>query len=350
MAKPLRVAVIGVGGIARTHIPGWQTLQNEGKAQIVAFCDVSADTVESVAHQFGVDKTYTDLKKLLKAEELDAVDVCTPNKFHAPLTCAALRAGLHVLCEKPMAPTVVEAKRMLAASKRAKRILMVAQHMRYIEAARALKTMCDIGELGEVYYTRAQALRRRFVPVRSSFYTKATSGGGPMIDIGVHILDLAYWLMGCPEPVSVSGMAVCKLGKRKDIKGLWGEWDRDKFEVEDFAVGLVRFANGAMLTLETSWLANMKEKERMAIQLYGTEGGAVYPENEIYTEKSRVLIDASVERPDQKAIPHHLEIRAFTQAVLEGKPSPIPPEQSVNVIRILEGVYRSEKAGKEVRV
>ena len=350
MAKPLRVAVIGVGGIAGTHIPGWQTLQNEGKARIVAFCDVNAETVERVAQHFGVEKTYTDVKKLFGSEQLDAVDVCTPNKSHAPLTCAAPKAGLHVLCEKPMAPTAREAKKMLEASKQAKRILMVAQHMRYIEAAKALKTLCDAGELGDVYYCRAQALRRRFVPSRSSFYTKAISGGGPMIDVGVHILDLAYWLMGCPEPVRVSGMAACKLGKRKDIKGLWGEWDRDNFEVEDFAVGLVRFANGAMLTLETSWLANMKEKERMAVQLYGTEGGAVYPENEIYTEKSRVLIDASVERPDQKAVPHHLEIRAFADAASSRKPSPIPPEQSVNVIRMLEGVYRSQNAGKEVRV
>ena len=249
-----------------------------------------------------------------------------------------------------MAATAREAKKMAKTAEETGKMLMIAQHMRFIEAARAMKTMCDAGDLGDVYYVRAQALRRRFPPVRESFYTKSISGGGPMIDIGVHILDLAYWLMGCPEPVSVSGMAACKLGKRKDIKGLWGEWNRDKFEVEDFAVGLVRFSNGAMLTLETSWLANMKEKERMAIQLFGTEGGAFYPENEIYTEKNRVLIDAHIERPDQKAVPHHLEIRAFTEAILTGEPSPIPPEQSVNVIRMLEGVYRSQEAGKEVRV
>lgn len=349
-SKPLQVAVIGVGGIARTHNPGWVTLQNEGKAELAAFCDVSEDIVQAQAKALGVERTYTDYRKLLRAEKIDVVDVCTPNAFHCPITCAALKAGCHVICEKPMAPTAREAKRMAQTARDTGLNLMIAQHMRWMESAKSLKTLCDAGDLGDVYYVRAQALRRRFVPARASFYTKAISGGGPMIDIGVHILDLAYWLMGCPEPVTVSGMAECKLGKRKDIKGLWGEWDRDNFEVEDFAVGLVRFANGAMLTLETSWLANMREKERMAIQLFGTEGGATYPENQLYTEKHRVLLDVDVEKPDQKERPHHQELRAFTEAVLAGKPSPIPPEQSVNVVRMLTGVYRSQDSGKEVRV
>ncbi len=349
-AKVLRVGVVGVGGIARTHNPGWVTLQNEGKVELAAFCDTNEEIVTAQAAAFGVERTYTDFRKMLKSERLDIVDICTPNAFHCPLTCAALKAGAHVICEKPMAPNVREARRMAKTAKETGLNLMIAQHMRWMEAAKTLKRVCDDGALGEVYYARAQALRRRFLPARASFYTKAVSGGGPMIDIGVHILDLAYWLMGCPEPVSVSGMAACKLGKRKDIKGLWGEWDRDKFEVEDFAVGLVRFADGSMLTLETSWLANMKEKERMAIQLYGTEGGAAYPENQVFTEKNRVLMDVDLEKPDQKERPHHQELRAFVDALRAGKPSPIPPEQSVNVIRMLEGVYRSQDAGREVSV
>jgi predicted dehydrogenase len=156
--------------------------------------------------------------------------------------------------------------------------------------------------------------------------------------------------MGHPEPVSVTGIAPQKLAKRTDIRGWWGEWDRDKISVEDFAAGFVRFKNGAALTLECSWLANQKDPEFTRISLVGTEAGADWPEMMVYSEDAGSTTDTLLQFPDDKVPGHHKEIAVFADAILTGKPSPVPAEQSLNVIRILEGLYRSHESGKEVLV
>lgn len=350
-AKPkLRVALIGCGGISGVHIDGWKRLNPTAK--IVA----CADPIEERRHQRGDQldlppaMRFPYLTDMLKAGvEIDAIDICANNAAHCPVTVEALDHGIHVLCEKPLAMNPDQVRQMIAARDRAKnKILMTAQSTRFQNNSLHLHEYLKSGALGEVYYARAQFLRRRYLPGRIGFIDKNISGGGPVIDIGVHILDLAMLLMNHPEPVTVTAIAPQKLAKRKDIRGWWGDWDREKISVEDFAAGFIRFKNGAALTLEVSWLLNQKEKEIVKLSLMGTEAGAEWPELTIHGESAGSLTDTKLEFPDDHIGGHQKEIAAFTDAILNNKPSPVPAEQSLNVIRILEGLYRSHESGREV--
>jgi predicted dehydrogenase len=352
-AKPkLRVALIGCGGISGVHIDGWKRLNPTAK--IVACADPIEERRNQRGEQIGLpaNMRFPYLTDLLKAGvEVDAVDICTNNSGHAPVTIEALGAGLHVMCEKPLASTPQQVRDMIAARDKAKnKILMTAQHMRFQNNSVRLKEYIDTGVLGNVYYARAHFMRRRFLPARIGFIDKNISGGGPTIDIGVHILDLTLHLMGQPEPVSVSGVTPQALAKRTDIRGWWGEWDRDKMTVEDFAAGFVRFKNGAALSLECSWLANIREPEYTKVTLMGTDAGAEWPDLEIFGESAGSTTDTKLQYSDDKVGGHYKECAAFAEAILTGKTSPVPAEQSLNVMRILDGLYRSNEAGREVEV
>ena len=354
MSKPrLKVGLVGCGGISSVHLAGWKKLNPD--CRVTALCDIAPAAMQNRGAEYEIpkDQWYADHRDLLKHADVDAVDICVPNGAHAEIAIHSLKAGKHVICEKPLAPTPAEIRRMIAARDRSKRLLMTAQHQRFQRSSQNLKAYIDTGALGDIYYARVQAIRRRLIPGWGgglSFIDKKRSGGGPCIDIGVHVLDLTMHLMDHPEPVSVSGYAPCKLGKRTDIRGFWGDWDRDKMTVEDFAVGFVRFQNGAALTLECSWLLNIKESELLRIQLCGTEAGAEWPALTVYGEKAGCITDTQLAFPDDKAQPHHTELAAFSEAILRRKASPVPPEQSLNVMRILDGLYRSHALGREVRV
>jgi predicted dehydrogenase len=351
--KPkLRVGLIGCGGISGVHIDGWKRLAPD--FQIVACADPIEDRRNQRGELVGVPakQRFPYLADMLKAGvELDAVDICTNNGAHAPVAIEALNAGLHVICEKPLATSPKEVRDMMAARDRSKgKLLMTAQHMRFLSSSEHLKAYLDTGALGDVYYARAHFMRRRYLPTRIGFIDKTISGGGPTIDIGVHILDLALHLMGYPEPVCVTAITPQKLAKRKDIRGWWGEWDRDKITVEDFAAGFVRFKNGAALSLECSWLANIREPEYQKITLMGTDAGAEWPELTVHGETAGSTTDIKLAYADDNLGGHQKEIAAFADAVLNKKPSPVPTEQSLNVIRILHGLYRSNESGREVEV
>jgi predicted dehydrogenase len=350
MSTPkLRVGLIGAGGISHVHVQGWAKLNPD--CAIVAI----ADPVEANRKRRGdeakvaSDHLFDDFNKMLKSAKLDAVDICTPNSFHAPAAIAALEAGCHVLCEKPLAATPDDIRKMIAVRDKSKKTLMTAQHMRFENRSRALKAYLDTGVMGDIYYARSHFLRRRFIPTPAGFIDKSLSGGGPTIDIGVHILDLTLHLMGQPEPVSVTGITPLKLGKRTDIRGHWGEWDRERMSVEDFAAGFVRFSNGAALSLECSWLANIREPEVTKITLIGTESGAEWPDLMVFSEKAGNLTDTKLAFVDTGLGGHAQEIAAFADAVLNSKPSPVPSEQSLKVQRILDGLYRSHESGGEVK-
>ncbi len=349
MARKLRLALIGCGGIAGAHLRGYQNIPEAG---IVVACDVSADAAKGTAEKFAIPDVATDYRKVLARRDVDAVDVCTPNAFHMPITVAALKAGKHVLCEKPLARSAAEVKTMIAARDRSGKILMCAQHQRFEPTSLALKSLLDATDLGEVYYARAWANRRRQVPGwgAGSFIQKKISGGGPCIDIGVHILDLTLHFMGNFQPVSVTGVTCDKLGRNPKLMNQWGDYDRRKFDVEDFAAGMVRFADGAAISLECSFMLNEKQP-RMCCQLFGTKAGASWPDLEIVGESNRVLTDTKVAYVPAKAPGgHEQECRAFVHAVLDGGESPVPAEQSLAVVAILEALYKSAAAGKEVRV
>jgi predicted dehydrogenase len=201
--------------------------------------------------------------------------------------------------------------------------------------------------VGEVYYARAQWLRRRLLPPRATFIERRLSAGGPALDIGVHVLDLAYWFLGAPEPLTVSAVVDARLAHRNDLTSAWGEWDRERFDVEDFAAGFVRFVGGTALTLEASWLAFQSERELIRIQFFGTRGGAVWPDGVVVGETNRTPWELRIQEA-VKGQAHHEEILQFALAVRDGLPSPVPVEDSLNVARILEGFYRSAQVRHEV--
>jgi predicted dehydrogenase len=341
----LQVGIVGVGGIGHDqHLPAWSKVPF---AQIVAAADLSEEALQRASTVAPNLRTFRDWHDLIGLPEVDIVDICTPNATHAPIALAALAAGKHVLCEKPLATSAAEVRAMRDQAHSVGRMLMAAQHFRFDPACRQLKALIDGGMLGEVYYTRAQWLRRRLLPPRPTFIDRRLSGGGAALDIGVHVLDLAYWFMGAPEPVSVSATVETKLAKRSDLGGNWGDWDRDRIDVEDFAVGFVRFANNEVLTLEASWLTFQPEDELIRLQCYGTRGGLIWPEGSVTGETNRVPWDLRTKECPK--IQFHGElILSFAQAVRGGLPSPIPVGETLNVARILDGLYQSGREKREV--
>jgi predicted dehydrogenase len=341
----LQVGIVGIGGIGRDqHLPGWLKVPF---AEVTAAADLSEATLELVGNEFSISRRFADWHELVALPDLDIVDICTPNRTHTPIALAALNQGKHVLCEKPLATTADEVIALRDAARRVQRLVMAGQHLRFEPTARQLKGLVDDGMLGDVYYARAQWLRRRLLPPRTTFIEKRLSGGGPGLDLGVHMLDLAYWLMGAPEPTGVSALAGAMLAHRDDLTGSWGDWDHERFDVEDFAAGFVRFGTRASLTLEASWLAFQPERELIRLQCYGTQGGAVWPEGVLVGETNRVPWNLRLEEVP-KTPAHHEEILQFALAVRDGLPNPIPVEESLQVIRILEAFYQSAYLGHEV--
>jgi predicted dehydrogenase len=347
MSKTLKVGVIGVGGIAWTHYPGWKESPH---AEMVALADIHEPALQRAGSAQGVTKLYTDPMELIADKDIDIVDICTPNIYHAPLTLAALEAGKHVICEKPLAPTPEEIRKMIAARDKSGKLLMTAQHFRFGGSAMAMKAEIESGLLGDVYHARSWMLRRAACPVGKGFILKEHSGGGPCIDIGVHILDLTLWMMGNPKPVSVSGVTQNKLVKKPGAFSIWGGPIPTDMDVEEFASAFVRFDNGSTLILEVSWMLHHDtEVEDMQMWLYGDKAGAHWPKNELVSANNATqqLLNTKLRRAEGGEA-HARECVVFADAVANGKPSPVPAEQSLDVITILDGLYRSAATGKEV--
>ena len=347
MSKPkrVRVAVIGLG-MGRHHAKNY--LGHPG-AELVALCDANPELLAAQGDELGVARRYTDAAQMLAKEKLDAVSVATPNKCHAPLAIAALERGLHVLCEKPMAMNAAEGAAMVAAAARARRNLMINFSYRFSEMSYALRQQVDAGVLGEVYFGRTVWHRRRGIPgFGKAFTNKDLAGGGPLIDLGVHRLDLALWLMGYPEPIAVSGAAYDPLARAAaDAAGA-------VYTVEDLACGLVKFANGASLIVEASWALNIAEREHMVTTLCGTKGGLVQRnvggeyrfEAEVYTEEGGHLF---TKRLDWSTIRVPSPYAEFIDSIVEQRQPMATGEQGLKVMRILDGIYESARTGREVR-
>jgi len=346
----LKVGVIGVGGIARTHMPGWEASPH---AEVVAGSDISEAALQAWGSKWGVTRLVTDSAELIDDPGLDIIDVCTPNNYHAPLSIAALNAGKHVICEKPLAPTPAAIQEMIAARDASGKLLMTAQHFRFRGSSKAMKAEIDGGALGDIYHARSWLLRRAAAPTRPGFILKEHSSGGPCIDIGVHILDLTLWLMGNPKPAAVTGVARAEIAHQPGAFSVWGGSIPTEFDVEDFAAAFVRFENGATLVLEVSWLLHHDTQgEDMQMWLYGTKGGSHWPKCEIYTSnyQTQQLYNRSLQITHDALEPHAQECVEFAQAVVDGAPSPVPAEQSLQVMTILDGIYRSQQAGGEIQL
>lgn len=345
--KTVNIGVIGAGGIAKNaHLPAYKACE---QANVVAIADVNEVALEESKTKFEIPNAFADYHDLLAMEDIDAVSICTPNFLHKDPAIAAMRAGKHVLCEKPLAMNAAEGEEIVAVSRETGKQCMVGFVSRFGADAQTLKRFIDAGELGDIYYGRAQYLRRRGIPGWGVFGQKEKQGGGGLIDIGVHALDLALWLMGYPKPVSVSGLSVAKFGTREGVVGLMGQWDVSTFTVEDFGAGFIRFENGAVLLLESSFCLNMKPASMRQIELFGDMGGATIEPVAIYSEKHGVLTDLSpVHVPPTKGF--ELEIAAFVEAVANGTPVPIPAENGVVVAKIIDAIYESSELGREVRI
>jgi len=349
MTKVLKVGIIGVGGIAKTHMPGWNASPH---AEVVAAADVSAAYLDPFCAEWKVLRQTLDAAEIINDPDIDIIDICTPNNYHAPIAIAAMEAGKHVLCEKPLAPAPADIRRMIEARDRTGKMLMTAQHFRFRGNSKAMKAEIAAGALGDIYHARSWMLRRAAAPTRPGFIMKQHSGGGPCIDIGVHILDLTLWFMGNPKPAAVTGVARAELAHVPGAFSIWGGPIPPEFDVEDFATAFVRFDNGATLILEVSWLLHHDnpQGEDMQMWLYGTKAGSHWPKCEFYetnydtSQHYNRLLKLTADRLE----PHAQECVEFAQAIVDGAPSPVPAEQSLQVMTILDGIYRSQRAGREV--
>ena len=362
----LQIGIVGCGGIANNkHMPNLKKLNN--LCEMVAFCDILPERAEKAKAEYGTPdaKVYTDYQELLKDAEIDVVHVLTPNVSHCPITVAAFEAGKHVMSEKPMAASSADAKKMIEAWKRSGKQFTIGYQNRFRPEVQALKKACVNGELGEIYYAKAHALRRRAVPTWGVFPNKALQGGGPLIDIGTHALDLTLWMMDNYKPVSVTGSVFYKLGNLPQAAegNAFGPWDPETYEVEDSAFGMIKMADGSAINLEASWALNVRESKEASTTLCGTLAGAEilsgmsYEKDELIINRGHngVLMDEHMAGGGNVAYfegatgePGYEEAKQWLNAILNGTEPLVKPEQAYVVTQILEAIYRSSELGKEV--
>ncbi len=350
MAK-VKIALIGAGNIANTHLDSYTRVPD---AEIYAICDINPARLQETADKFHIDKRYADLDTMLRElPELDAADVCVWNCNHASCTIKALEAGLHVLCEKPMAYTADEAAKMQEAAEKNGKLLMIGFVLRFSDQTKIAKDFIDNGYLGDIYYAKAQYVRRHGNP-GGWFADKMRSGGGPIIDLGVHVIDLTRYLMGNPKPVSVYAVAGEKLGKRDYLKTTVGWMPQDAkpddpCTVEDFATALIRYDNGAVTHLETTYSLNGPDAEKRL--LFGTKGGIDLSDDiKIYTEYNKFLADVDIKTAHYKdACPmFDAEMAHFVDCILNGTECRANAADGIEIMKILDAIYQSAKTGHEV--
>lgn len=347
--KTLRVAFIGSGGIAGAHM---RYLSKMDDVEMVAVADISKPSMAQRQEEFGIEGAFTDYRKMLRDVKPDAVSVCTPNGLHAAASIAASNAGADVLVEKPMAMTAAEAQKMITAAKTAKRKLVIGFQYRYDAKTKFIKDAVDAGRMGKVVYGRIQALRRRGIPNWGVFGRKDLQGGGPLIDIGVHALEMTHFVMGSPKPVAASGSIFTYLGdKKSDVVSQWPNWDHKNYTVEDLAVGQIRFDNGAVISIEASFAAHI-EKEAWNFTLMGEKAGASWDPPGLFSDEGGYMMNSQPNwlpsGPNADAF--GMKMRNFVEHCLYNKPTMAPAEHGLMVQKMLDGIYASAEKGREVAI
>ena len=363
-----KVAIIGCGGIAnQKHLPALSNASD--RVEIVGFCDLIEERAIKAAEQYGVPGAIvcTDYRELLKREEIEIIYVLTPNVSHCELSVAALQAGKHVMCEKPMAASTEDAQKMLDACHASGKLLTIGYQNRFRPDSMALKKLCEDGEIGEIYYANAHALRRRGVPTWGVFTDKEKQGGGPLIDIATHSLDLTLWFMDNYEPATVTGSTFYKLGRTlqpgEQGNGM-GPWDPEHYEVEDAAFGFVTMKDGSLITIDSSWILNSTEERCASSYLCGTKAGAELTgvggsDNEkLYLNtvmaNKQVTIDVNTSAggvdffPGKKMDAKDVECAVWLDAVEGKRELVVKPEQAFVVTKILDAIYQSARTGRQV--
>ena len=358
MAYRLKVGLIGCGGIANEkHIPALKQLPD---VEMVAFCDLIEERAVRAAREHGSPNAFsgTDYHALIENPDIDIIYVLTPNREHCRITVDALNSGKHVLCEKPMAITGAEAKLMLEAANRSGKKLTVGYQNRFRQDCQYLKKACMRGDLGEIYYAKAHATRRRAVPTWGVFLDGDKQGGGPLIDIGCHSLDLTLWMMDNYKPRMVMGTAYKKLAQNGDCGNIFGNWQPEKFKVEDAAFGFIVMENGATIYLESSWALNTLDVDEAKTTLSGTKAGADMRDGlringdefgKLYVKAPDLAYRRGVDYyTDVIAEPALLEARTWINAVKNDGEVCTKPEEAMVVTQILEAIYESAQSGQPI--
>lgn len=362
--RKIKVGIVGCGGIANgKHFPALKA--NADMNEIVAFCDIIEERAIKAAKQYGTPnaKVYTDYRELMANEEVELVHVLTPNVSHCPITVAAFEAGKHVLCEKPMAATTEDAEKMLDAWKKSGKKFTIGYQNRFREEVQALKKSCEEGEMGDIYFGKAHAVRRRAVPTWGVFPNKALQGGGPLIDIGTHALDITLWLMNNYEVDSVTGSVYCKMRNYPE-GNLFGPWDPASFEVEDSAFGYIKMKNGATIFLEAAWALNVLESKEASTTICGTKAGAEihhgmsYPKDELIYNRAKngILMEEKISSvggidffEGHQSKEGIAEAAYWLKTIINDTEPLVKPEEAFMVTKILDAIYKAAEAGEEVK-
>ncbi|KMT62933.1 Gfo/Idh/MocA family protein [Paenilisteria newyorkensis] len=340
-----KVAIIGAGQVAeKVHAAYYKTRTQE--LELVAVVDPDAGRARDFAEQNGFARSYVDAAEMFEAEKPDMVSICTPNRFHFDNVMLALSHGAAVMCEKPPAMTANEAQQMRDLAAKQGLVLAYDFHHRFATDMREVKQAYADGVLGEVYMTKAKALRRSGVPGWGSFTNKALQGGGPLIDIGIHMLDAAMYVLDFPKVKKVTAKMFQKIGTKKS-EGTFGTWDPAKYDVEDAVFAFIEFENGGLLQLETSFVLQMKEKAVLNVEFFGDEAGATLFPAEIYTDRAGELVTIlKKETADEER--HAKSMQAFVDRVLGAEVMVADGEQGYQVQRLIEAIYESAEKGESV--
>lgn len=363
----LRVGIIGCGGIAnQKHFPALK--KNEALNDMIAFCDIDEQRAVKAASEFGSAdaKVYTDYRELLENPEVDVVHICTPNVSHSEIAIAAFAAKKHVYCEKPMSHSSEEAEKMVEAWKVSGKKFTVGYQNRFRSDVQTLQAACESGDLGEIYYGKAHAVRRRGVPTWGVFMDKEKQGGGPLIDIGTHALDITLWCMNNYDVDRVSGSVFHKLGGLQQATegNLFGPWDPETYEVEDSAIGFIKMKNGATITLEASWAINLLESREASTTLCGTLAGAEihsgmsHSKNELIFNRGRKgqLMEEKLSPVGGVAYfgggggeEGSIDAKQWLEAIINDTQPLVKPEEALAVTKVLDAIYKSAKENREIQ-
>lgn len=353
--RTVKIGIIGCGGIANgKHMPSLKLIDN---VEMVAFCDLIPERAKKAKKDYGTRdaKVFKDFHRLLKLEDVEVVHVLTPNAAHSKIAVAALRAGKHVMCEKPMAHTAADARAMVKAATESGKKLTIGYQSRSNPVYQYAHNLVKSGALGDIYYVKAPAIRRRGVPTWGVFLDKEKQGGGPMIDIGTHSIDAALYVIGNYDVESVTGSIFNKLAENVLDNGEWGMWKPGEFQVEDCAVGYIKFKNGCTMVVEASWLLNIESggvptfcgtkggiELRDGLRLNGERDGKLFAESlkPNYTDRDYFK--------DMNISPEQYEARQWIKSIVEDTQPLVKPEEACVVSEIIEAIYKSAQTGKTV--
>jgi predicted dehydrogenase len=346
--RTLRMAFIGAGGIAGAHMKHTAGIPG---VEFVGVADVVKEAAEKRGDEFSIPNRYTDYQQMLREQKPDAVSVCTPNGMHAPATIAALEAGAHVIVEKPMAMNAKEAQAMIDVARKRDRKLVIGFQWRFSSAAQFLRKQVSEGRFGDVMYVRAQALRRRGIPNWGVFGRKELQGGGPLIDIGVHIMEVAHFVMGSPKPVAATGQTWTYMGhKKSNVVSNWPNWDYKTYNVEDLAVGQIRFENGAIMTVESSFVIHGPGV--FNFQIMGEKAGANFDPPQMFHDQGGYMMDSTpgyLPKSDFQGN-FKLKMEDFVAHCMNDQPTMAPAEHGLMIQKMLDGLYASAEKGREVAI